>query len=185
MASNPRSTVSEPGSPTLVVPLRRMKSRRTRSLKPRLLSTVLALGLLVLVLRFLPPEHRNAQANVAQQSAAPVTPNDLKLSDVQMSQSPDGQALYLDGLITNQGQSKVLGATAEVRFQDAGGSVVASVEKPLVGMAHGGTDLVRNEFAKNPITPGEMRFFRVAVEPIPPSWNHEVPGLKLIAVKTP
>jgi hypothetical protein len=50
-------------------------------------------------------------------------------------------------------------------------------------MAHGGTDLVRNEFSRNPIQPNEMRFFRVAVEQVPPTWNHEVPELKIVEVK--
>ena len=73
-------------------------------------------------------------------------------------------------------------ATAEVDFYDAHGATVASVQKPLVGMAHGGTDLIRDEFDRNPIGSKEMRFFRIAVENVPPTWNHEVPELKLVAV---
>jgi len=49
-------------------------------------------------------------------------------------------------------------------------------------MAHGGTDLIRDEFARNPISPNEVRFFRVAVEQVPANWNHEVPALKIVAV---
>ena len=61
--------------------------------------------------------------------------------------------------------------------------MVASVQKPLAGMCHGGTDLIRNEFARNPIKPNEMRFFRIAVDEVPPSWNHEVPELKIVEIK--
>ena len=55
----------------------------------------------------------------------------------------------------------------------------------MVGMSHGGTDLVGNEFARNPIKPKQMRFFRIAVpvEDVPPAWNHEVPELTIIDVK--
>ena len=50
-------------------------------------------------------------------------------------------------------------------------------------MAHEGTDIVGNEFARNPIGPNEMRFFRVAVENVPPNWNHEIPDLKITELK--
>jgi hypothetical protein len=57
--------------------------------------------------------------------------------------------------------------------------------RSLVGIGHGGTDSVDNEFARNPIKPNEMRFFRVAlaVEEIPPTWNQEVPDLTIVEVK--
>jgi hypothetical protein len=100
-----------------------------------------------------------------------------------MSHAIAGEALYLDGVAKNTGAGSVTAATVEVRFHDGQGKVVSSVQKPMVGMAHGGTDLVRNEFARNPIQPNEMRFFRVAVEQVPPTWNHEVPELKIVEVK--
>jgi len=50
-------------------------------------------------------------------------------------------------------------------------------------MSHGGTDLVPNEFARNPIKPKGMRFFRIAVEDVPLTWNHELPELTIIDVK--
>jgi hypothetical protein len=56
------------------------------------------------------------------------------------------------------------------------------VQTPLVGVSHEGTDLVHDEFARNPIKPNEMRFFRVAVEEIPPTWNHEVHNLTIVEV---
>ena len=89
----------------------------------------------------------------------------------------------MDGVVKNAGNVSVTAATAEVDFHDAQGKVVSSVQKPIVGMSHGGTDLVGNEFARNPIQPNEMRFFRVAVEQVPPTWNHEIPELKIVEVK--
>ena len=66
----------------------------------------------------------------------------------------------MDGMVTNKGKERVKAATAQVDFYDMQGATVASVQTPLVGMSHGGTDLVKNEFARNPIGPNEMRFFR-------------------------
>ncbi len=181
MATNPRNTLSERAGPSLVSSRRRMKLRKSGSVKGRLVSTAVALMVLALVLRFLPPGTRNAQAHETRVTVSAV-PGDLQFSDVQFSQAPGGEALYLDGLVTNTGKAAVSGATAEVDFRDAQGRVVASVQEPLVGMAHGGTDLVHNEFSRNPILAKEMRFFRVAVEQVPAAWNHEVPALKIVAV---
>lgn len=181
MATNPRSTISERTGPTLVAASRRVTQRKSSSLQRRLISTVIALMVLVLVLRYLPPGSRDAQAHV-KPTAVQAAATDLHYSDVLMSKAPSGEALYLDGLVTNTGKAAVTGATAEVQFVDAQGQVIAGMQKPLVGMAHGGTDLIRDEFARNPISPNEVRFFRVAVEQVPANWNHEVPALKIVAV---
>jgi len=148
----------------------------------RFLTTLAALLLLVVVLKFFPPvsKHSGVQASRA---ATPHATSDLHLSGVQISSAPDGTALYLDGIVTNAGNGRVTDATAEVGFHDTQGRLVATVQKPLVGMSHGGTDLIRNEFARNPIPPSQMRFFRIAVEDIPPTWNHELPELTIVDVK--
>jgi hypothetical protein len=121
----------------------------------------------------------------ASRGTVPAAVSDLHLSGVQISRAPDATALYLDGIVTNAGNGRVAAATAEVGFHDAQGRLIATVQKPLVGMSHGGTDLVDNEFARNPITPKEMRFFRISVpvEDLPPNWNHELPQLAIVDVK--
>ena len=112
-------------------------------------------------------------------------PTDLHFSGVQINQPSGGNALYVDGMVTNAGKGRVSAATAQVDFYDGRGTLVASIQSPLVGVAEGGTDMMRNEFARNPIGPGEMRFFRVAVERVPSDWNHEAPALKPVAVRPP
>ena len=167
----------------------RVRQNKPISMKGRLISTAIALVALVLVLRYLPPGVRNAQAQeqaaaraMLLKAAHAAPPQDLRYSDLVMSNAPGGEAFYLDGLVRNTGNGTVIDATAEVQFLDAQGRVIASVQKPLVGMARGGTDIIPNEFARNPITPNEVRFFRVVVEQQPPNWNHEVPKLKMVAV---
>lgn len=184
MATNPRTTISDRAQLTVLSPGRRNQQRRSNSLRRRLISTGIALVALALVLRYMPSQKRNAPARATQPSvAAQGAPSDLHFSGVQISEAPGGEAVYVDGLVTNEGQARVSGATAQVDLYDSRGTVIASVQKPLVGMAHGGTDLVKNEFARNPIGANEMRFFRVAVENVPPAWNHEVPQLKIVDVE--
>jgi hypothetical protein len=146
--------------------------------------TVAALLLLIVVLKFLPPVARHSDVQAGRRTI-PALAGDLHLSSVQISRPPDGRAVYLDGLVTNAGNGRVSQASANVGFHNAQGKLIASVEKPLVGIEHGGTDLIDKEFARNPIKPNEMRFFRVAlaVEEIPPTWNQEVPDLTIIEVK--
>ena len=184
MAQPSRSHVNERRNLTLVHGGRRRKRSQARPLVGRILTTVIALLLLMIVLKFLPPVSRHSDVQAGPRTI-PAVARDLHLSGVQISRAPDGRALYFDGLVTNTGNGRVSEASANVGFHNAQGKLIASVEKPLVGMKHGGTDLVDNEFARNPIQPNEMRFFRVAlaVEEIPPTWNQEVPDLTIIEVK--
>jgi hypothetical protein len=184
MATNPRSTISERTDLSLLNDNRKKTAQPQRSLVGRLVSTAIALVVLAGVLRYLPPGSRNAQAHAG---SVPITalPDDLQLGSLQMSQAPDGEALYLylDGVVRNTGAANVTGATVEVDFHDVQGKAISSIQKPIVSMAHGGTDMIRNEFARNPIQPNEMRFFRVAIDQVPPAWNHELPELKVVEVK--
>jgi len=149
----------------------------------RILVTVAALLLLIIVLKLLPLVARHSDVQAGRRTI-PALASDLHLSSVQISRAPDGRAVYLDGLVTNAGNGRVSEASANVGFHNAQGKLIASLTKPLVGIEHDGTDLVDNEFARNPIKPNEMRFFRVAlaVEEIPPTWNQEVPDLTIVEV---
>ena len=185
MATHPQSSVSE--RPELTVQSgRRGRTRPATSMKTRLVSTAIALIVLALMLRYLPAGNKNAQAKTPTTTAAGVqaTPADLRLASVQMSETVGGEALYLDGRVTNDGGARITGATAQVTFSDIHGQQVASLQKPVVGMSQGGVGVVRNEFSNNPIRPKETRFFRIAIDQIPPTWNHEVPELKIIEVKS-
>jgi len=141
----------------------------------------MALVLLVVVMIVLRPQQRQ---NVPQSGpAAMATTTDLKFSNLQLTRPSGSEVIYVDGVVTNSGRDPIKAATVELDFRDSKGKVVASVQKPVAGIAQGGAGVVRNEFMKNPIRPAEMRFFRVAVDQTPPSWNHEVPELKIVEVK--
>ena len=184
MGTNPRINASERSNLVLVNNDGKTQRKRPRALTGRVISTAVALLALAVVLRYLPPSTRNTQVQAADVSFGPSV-DELHLGSLQMSQAPAGEVLYLDGVVTNTGGVAVTGATVEVDFHDAQGKPVSSLQKPIASMAHGGADLVRNPFARNPIQPNEMRFFRVAIEEkqVPPAWNHEVPELKVVEIK--
>lgn len=182
MATNPRTTVSDRTDLTLVRSNRKKQAKSSRTMARSLITTAIALAVLAAVLRYLPPASRNAQVEAGPVSVEALT-DDLQLGSVQMSHAVTGEVLYLDSVVKYTGTIPVIGASVRVDFRDMQGQVVGSVQKPIVGMSHGGTDLIGNEFARNPIRPNEMRFFRVAIEQVPPAWNHEVPELKIVEVK--
>ncbi len=182
MVTNPRTTASDRSNLRLVRNDRKTKRNPSRSIIGRVISTLVALIVLAGVLRYLPPDSRNSQVQ-ASRGAVEETPGELQLGSLQMSKALTGDALFLDGVVTNTGSGNVTGATVQVNFHDLQGNLVGSERKPIVGMTHGGTELVRNEFARHPIQPRRMRFFRVAIEHVPPTWNHETPDLKIVAVK--
>jgi hypothetical protein len=149
-----------------------------------LVSVVIALVVLALVLRFLSPRSRNVQVQAAQPSML-ATPDEVRLGSVQMSKPAPGEPLYVDGVITNVGKDSIGEATVEVDFRDAKGQLAGSVQKHIAGMGHGETAYIRDDFAKNPIQPNEVRFFRVAVEQPPPAWNNQIPELQIVEVNAP
>lgn len=179
MASPSQSPIRE--RPELRLVPKTRKTKRNDALKRRLITTGAALVLLALALIFLRPQSKRRAAPVA--GAASVNATDLRFSNLQISQPTGSEVVYIDGVLTNSGRDPIKGATVEVDFRDWQGNIVATVQRPVVGMAHGGIDVVRNEFVRNPILPTEMRFFRIAVEQAPLNWNHEVPELKIVAVK--
>ena len=181
MATNPQSTVSDRTDLTPIRNDRRKQQDQSTTLVRRVILTFLALVALALVLRFTTTSSRTAQARTSRPETLAI-PDELRLGSVQMSKAIAGGTLYLDGVVTNTGQDSITGATFEVNFHDAQGKVVASVQKPIAGIGHGGTELVPDEFARNPIRPNEMRFFRVAVVQAPSGWNYQVPDMQVVNV---
>ena len=182
MATHPQGSLSERPEFNVVSSTRKSRKRSPTSTRARVISTFIALVGLGVALRFLPTGARNAHSNV-KQVVVRATPADLQLTSIQMSKAVGGEALYLDGRVSNDGKAHVTGATVEVTFLNDQHQPIASVQQPLAGMPKGGVDAVGGEFAANPIGPNETRFFRVSVEQVPSAWNDEVPELKIVTVK--
>ena len=182
MASTSRTPLNEQAKLVLIGGRRRRQLPKAVSLTRRIMTTLAALGLLAVVLKFLPPESKHSAVQAGPR-VTQVQPAELHLRDVQVSQQPFDGTLYLDGLVTNAGESRVTAAVAELEFHDRQGQVIGKVQTPLAGISQGGSGVVRNEFTHNPIRPNVFRFFRIAVQHVPADWNRELPGIKLVAVK--
>src|SRR6516225_9814406 len=121
MATNPRRPpMSDRTNLAVVNRRRRVQGSTNRSLKARLASTAVAILALVIVVRYFPPRTRTAEATAPSVKAV-ASPADLKVGELQVSKAAGGEALYLDGLVSNIGQGVVTGATAQVDFYDVTG----------------------------------------------------------------
>src|SRR5215469_13817465 len=127
MAQPLGSHVNEPPSLALVQGGRRQKRSRAIALVGRILTTVAALLLLIVVLKFLPPVARHSDVQAGRKTI-PALASDLHLSSVQISRATDGRAVYLDGLVTNAGNGRVSQASATVAFHNAQGKLIASLQ---------------------------------------------------------
>src|SRR5271167_941392 len=106
MASTSGRPVSDGTNFTLVSSSRRRKQDQSVPLLPKLMTTVATLALLAVVLKFFPPISSNARVHAAPGSAQ-AAPADLRVGEVQISEAFAGDAIYLDGLVTNAGDNWV------------------------------------------------------------------------------
>ena len=113
MATHPQGSLSERPEFNVVSSTRKSRKRSPTSTRARVISTFIALVGLGVALRFLPTGARNAHSNV-KQVVVRATPADLQLTSIQMSKAVGGEALYLDGRVSNDGKAHVTGATVEV-----------------------------------------------------------------------
>jgi hypothetical protein len=180
MVSNPRSTISDRTNFEFRIEDRKKrKPQRSKPLMGRVVSTLVALLLLAVVFRYLPPESGNAETRPTNASI-PVMPGELSVAGLQVNEAPAG--IYLDGIITNAGKSPVTGATAEVSFRDLQGNLVGVMQRPIAGLLQGRDDQTGGEFAAGPIKPNEIRPFHISMEQIPSDWNHQTPELRVVSV---
>lgn len=181
MVTNPRSTISESTNLGFAHEKRRKKRKQSTPLMSRVLSTLVALLLLGIVLRYLPPGPRDTQLQ-AEEDPIRIALNELHVAKLQVIEAPGGGALYLDGVITNASKGAVTEATAEISFRDTRGNLVGVMQRPMQDEASAISDQTSGESPIRPIKPGEVRPFRVVVEQVPPDWNHLTPDLNVISV---
>jgi hypothetical protein len=103
---------------------------------------------------------------------------------MQIAGDPASDTLTLTGQLTNKSSRLLNGAQVQLAFRDQKGKTIATLDRPIAGIAGGNCDAT-GEFAKHPIKPNELRFFCVSVNPIPDGWNHEPPATDVVTVTSP
>ena len=112
----------------------------------------------------------------------------LKLSAIKLSAAENymgGTVTYLDFNITNTGDRAVVGADVNAQFKNSLGEIVQKETLPLHVLVEnqlaGYPDLV--DLSRAPISPGQTKTVRIALEHISNDWDQTAPVMELVNLK--
>lgn len=130
--------------------------------------------------------HRHAERTNKILPVATYGPN-LSFSDIQMSESTSlsgGKSTYIDGHVTNHGQSTVTGVTVQVLFRNDEAMAPQLEVLPLTLIRTREPYIDTQLVSANPLGPGMEREFRLIFENLASNWNQQLPEIRVINVKT-
>jgi len=131
--------------------------------------------------------HRSSAPLGAGPGLAPADPyaTNLAVSNVHMSEASNfagGKVTYLDGQITNQGNSTLTGITVQVAFRNALKEIAQKETLPLSLIRTHEPYVDTQTVSASPLKPGEEREFRLVFDSVAPDWNQEYPEIRIIQV---
>jgi hypothetical protein len=95
----------------------------------------------------------------------------LMLKDVTLSRAENflhQEVTVLNGTIVNTGPGTVTALDVSIRFSDSMNQVVLRETRSVLGTP------------ATPLVPGQQREFELSFEHVPPSWDMQVPSLRLV-----
>jgi len=118
---------------------------------------------------------------------APADPyaTSLAVSNLQMSEASNfagGKVTYLDGKITNQGDSTLTSITVQVAFRNDLKEIAQKETLPLSLIRTHEPYVDTQPVSASPLKPGEQREFRLVFDSVAPDWNQEYPAIRIIQV---
>jgi len=184
MATNPRLPSDPQDSsnrkPQIVPP---GPARKTPGAGPGVVfALIVAAALFAAIAYYMPRAPHKSPAPTGSQAPPQPTSNQLQFSNVNLRLGPAGSEVSLQGMVMNAGNRPILGSTVQLNFMDNTGKVVATVVKPLQGMAEQNGVLQSDDFGTNPLKPNQTRAFQVVVSPVPKGWNHTLPNMTVLTV---
>lgn len=152
-----------------------------------LIVILVVIGILLYTSRTSPDRAHPAPVIVPAATSVDPYAAKLELTDPQVSASQNfigGVSVYVEGNINNKGNKTVIGATAEVSFQDQQGNVVQRQTKPVmvVTTRQPAVDVI--SLAAAPLAPGQTREFRITFEDVASNWNKAYPQVRIVTVQT-
>lgn len=91
---------------------------------------------------------------------------------------------YIEGTISNTGDSKLTDATVEVQFKNSLGETSLKETALPVTVALSNTPYPDyGTLEHSPLAPGKSRDFRLTIEYVTPDWDGQVPQVKVVSVK--
>jgi len=159
--------------------------------------TIAGVGVVIL-LGFLLLMKARGPADAGPTSASAVHTNTLQpldpkastigFTDIAMSESTSlsgGKDMYIDGHVSNHGQTPVTGITVQVIFRNDE-AMPPQIETLPVSLIRTHQPYVDTEpISTDPLGPGAEREFRLTFENIASNWNQQTPEIHVIRVLNP
>jgi hypothetical protein len=144
-----------------------------------ILAIITGAALLVVIIAVLPKVPHLSNVPSGAEIPKQPTADQVELTNVKITPAPTGDATYLTAMLHNTGNSEITGVQVQAEFLGRNGPVLASVTKPVEGLANGTTG---QDLTQAPIKSNESRPIRVSFEHTPKGWNHQLPELTVTAV---
>jgi hypothetical protein len=140
---------------------------------------IVGAALLIAIIAVLPRGPHVTKPPAAAQVPPQPTAEQIQLTDIKIVPGPAGDAIYLDAVVHNTGNSAITGAQVSAQFMNKGGRAVGMETAAVQGLQGGTTT---QDLTTGPIKPNEARPVRIYFEHTPKGWNHEVPQLSVTTV---
>jgi hypothetical protein len=146
-----------------------------------IVAIIIGAAILIAIIAFLPRGPHVTQAPTGAEIPQQPTVDQIQLTDMHITSSPVGGAVYLTGLLRNTGNTAITGVQVQAQFLGRNGPVLETVSRPVESLAGGQAGQPQN-LTQAPIKPNESRPIRIYVEHTPAGWNHQLPELTVTAV---
>jgi hypothetical protein len=93
-----------------------------------------------------------------------------------------GSVTYIEGTLTNTGDRKVTGASAQVVFRNSLAEITQKETLPLTVLVPNSPYVDYGTLDRAPLAPGQARDFRLTLEYVTPDWDGQIPQVKVISV---
>jgi hypothetical protein len=151
-----------------------------------IVAIVLAAILLAMFYKMLQAPTANPTPSAATVPDQP-TGSAIQIQSLQMTPSPDGNSMTLQGQLMNAGQQTLTGVNMNVSFRGRDGRVLSAAAYPVdvldvSGRGAGARGSGEKPLGIEPSKPNDLRSFRVRVDRVPQGWNHQMPDVSIAEV---
>ncbi len=145
------------------------------------IALIVAAVLLIALIAFLPRTPKVSPTPTGAEIPPQPTGDQIQLSNIRMTPSPDGKSVAVDALLNNAGNTTVNGIAVDGKFTGQDGRVLATIRAKVMGV-EGNTAGDTQDLTEAPLKPNDKRAVRMVFEGVPDGWNHETPALTVALV---
>jgi hypothetical protein len=109
----------------------------------------------------------------------------LQLSSIHMATAENfagGSVTYIEGKLTNTGDRKITGASAQVVFKNSLAETTQKETLPITVLVPNSPYVDYGTIDRAPLAPGQSRDFRLTLEYVTPDWDGQIPQVKVVSV---